>query len=102
MGRPLRRYHSSGSNVDVKAINHAVPYHPIIFVVCEDLQDLLRNFLFSGINELASKTFLDYFPEYSCEGGAINEKRSILGKSFESRPWNSSGEFVGNTSEANI
>ncbi|TXG73360.1 hypothetical protein EZV62_001939 [Acer yangbiense] len=65
-------------------------------------KDLLRNFLFSGIDELGSKKFLDYFPEYCCEDGAINEKRSIVGKSFESRPWNSSGEFVGNNSEANI
>lgn len=70
-------------------------YHPII------LQDLLRNFLFSGINDLGSKTFLDYFPEYICQGGTINEKRSILGKSFERRPWSSSGEFIGNDSEAN-
>ncbi|KAK2641051.1 hypothetical protein Ddye_022814 [Dipteronia dyeriana] len=65
-------------------------------------KDLLRNFLFSGIDELGSKKFLDYFPEYCCKDGAINEKRSIVGKSFESRPWNSSGEFVGDNSEANI
>ncbi|KAK9273959.1 hypothetical protein L1049_018771 [Liquidambar formosana] len=60
-------------------------------------KDLLRRFLFDGINELGSKTFLDYFPEYQCEDGTINEKRSIIGKSFENRPWDARGEFVGNT-----
>ncbi|KAK8545060.1 hypothetical protein V6N12_025913 [Hibiscus sabdariffa] len=55
-------------------------------------KDLLRNFLFSGIDELGSKTFLDYFPEYGSEGGTISEKRSIIGKGFESRPWDKNGE----------
>ncbi|OMP07563.1 Ferredoxin-dependent bilin reductase [Corchorus olitorius] len=59
-------------------------------------KDLLRNFLFSGVDELGSKTFLDYFPEYQSEDGRINEKRSVIGKSFETRPWNAKGEFVGN------
>ncbi|KAG8471575.1 hypothetical protein CXB51_036917 [Gossypium anomalum] len=59
-------------------------------------KDLLRNFLFSGIDELGSKTFLDYFPEYSIEDGTINKKRSIVGKGFESRPWDKNGEFIGN------
>ncbi|XP_022756201.1 phytochromobilin:ferredoxin oxidoreductase, chloroplastic isoform X1 [Durio zibethinus] len=59
-------------------------------------KDLLRNFLFSGTDELGSKTFLDYFPQYRSEDGTINEKRSIVGKSFESRPWDTKGEFVGN------
>jgi phytochromobilin:ferredoxin oxidoreductase len=55
---------------------------------------LLRSFLFNGIDELGSRTFLDYFPEYRCEDGAINEKRSIVGKSFENRPWDTRGEFI--------
>ncbi|OMO51279.1 Ferredoxin-dependent bilin reductase [Corchorus capsularis] len=59
-------------------------------------KDMLRNFLFSGVDELGSKTFLDYFPEYRSDDGRINEKRSIIGKSFETRPWNAKGEFVGN------
>ncbi|KAG4113397.1 hypothetical protein ERO13_D13G221350v2 [Gossypium hirsutum] len=59
-------------------------------------KDLLRNFLFSGIDELGSKTFLDYFPEYGIEDGTINEKRSIIGKGFENRPWDKNGEFIGN------
>ncbi|XWS73619.1 hypothetical protein CRYUN_Cryun02cG0144000 [Craigia yunnanensis] len=59
-------------------------------------KDLLRNFLFSGIDELGSKTFLDYFPEYGSEDGTINQKRSIIGKSFENRPWDTKGEFVDN------
>ncbi|XP_059625029.1 phytochromobilin:ferredoxin oxidoreductase, chloroplastic [Cornus florida] len=58
-------------------------------------KDLLRNFLFDGIDKLGSKTFLDYFPEYQCEDGTIVVKRSVIGKSFENRPWDSSGEFIG-------
>lgn len=56
----------------------------------------MRSFLFNGVDELGTKTFLDYFPEYCCENGTINDKRSIIGKSFESRPWDTSGEFIGN------
>ncbi|GAB4856001.1 Phytochromobilin ferredoxin oxidoreductase [Ancistrocladus abbreviatus] len=58
-------------------------------------KDLLRNFLFKGVDELGRKTFLDYFPEYRLDDGTINEKRSIIGKSFEKRPWNNQGEFMG-------
>ncbi|KAJ7964123.1 phytochromobilin:ferredoxin oxidoreductase, chloroplastic [Quillaja saponaria] len=58
-------------------------------------KDLVRNFLFNGIDELGTRKFLDYFPEYGYEDGTINEKRSIIGKSFESRPWNAKGEFIG-------
>lgn len=66
-------------------------------LVGEDLaKDLIRNFLFNGLDELGSRTFLDYFPEYRCDDGSVNNKRSMLGKSFESRPWNERGEFVGN------
>lgn len=60
-------------------------------------KDVVSNFLFNGINELGSKTFLDYFPEYECDDGTVNEKRSIIGKSFEERPWDSRGQFIGNT-----
>lgn len=56
---------------------------------------MVRNFLFDGVDTQGSKSFLDYFPEYRCEDGTINEKRSMMGKSFESRPWNSEGEFIG-------
>ncbi|KAI5671083.1 hypothetical protein M9H77_11447 [Catharanthus roseus] len=59
-------------------------------------EEIVRNFLFKGVNELGSKTFLDYFPEYRTENGGISEKRSMIGKSFESRPWNAEGEFIGN------
>ncbi|XP_061958423.1 phytochromobilin:ferredoxin oxidoreductase, chloroplastic-like isoform X1 [Populus nigra] len=58
-------------------------------------KDLVRNFLFNGLDELGSKGFLDYFPEYRREDGSINEKRSIIGKSFENRPWDARGEFIG-------
>ncbi|XP_024022059.1 phytochromobilin:ferredoxin oxidoreductase, chloroplastic isoform X2 [Morus notabilis] len=59
-------------------------------------KNLLRNFLFHGINELGSKGFLDYFPEYRSEDGTVIERRSIIGKSFENRPWDARGEFIGN------
>ena len=80
----------------------------------------MRNFLFNGIDELGSKSFLDYFPEYRCEDGtvnerrsmvsksfldyfpeyrcedgAVNERRSMVSKSFETRPWDTNGEFIG-------
>ncbi|GAB2277058.1 Phytochromobilin:ferredoxin oxidoreductase, chloroplastic [Dionaea muscipula] len=57
-------------------------------------KDLLRDFLFNGVDVLGSKTFLDYFPEYKLVDGRVNEKRSIIGKSFEKRPWSSSGELI--------
>ncbi|KAL8483571.1 hypothetical protein ACS0TY_026309 [Phlomoides rotata] len=59
-------------------------------------KELVRSFLFNGVDELGSKTFIDYFPEYECDDGTINQKRSMIGKSFESRPWNTRGEFIGN------
>lgn len=58
-------------------------------------RDVMRSFLFSGVDELASKTFLDYFPDYRLDDGTINEKRSIIGRSFETRPWDDRGEFIG-------
>ncbi|XP_010519779.1 PREDICTED: phytochromobilin:ferredoxin oxidoreductase, chloroplastic isoform X2 [Tarenaya hassleriana] len=58
-------------------------------------KDLLRNFLFNGVDELSTKTFLDYFPEYRTEEGSVNYQRSMVGKSFETRPWDARGEFIG-------
>ncbi|KAM5584696.1 phytochromobilin:ferredoxin oxidoreductase, chloroplastic [Rosa sericea] len=63
-------------------------------------KDLLVNFLFNGIDKLGSKSFLEYFPEYCCEDGTINQKRSIIGKSYESRPWDRKGEFVSSNFES--
>ncbi|CAI9277545.1 unnamed protein product [Lactuca saligna] len=60
-------------------------------------KDVVKKFLFSGVNDLGNKTFLDYFPEYESENGSIIEKRSIIGKSFEKRPWNTQGVFIGDT-----
>lgn len=74
------------------------PGHPLLkrLVGEAKARDLLRSFLFNGVDELGSKTFLDYFPEYKLEDGTINEKRSIMGKSFENRPWDSRGEIIAN------
>lgn len=60
-------------------------------------KDLMRNFLFHGVNDLGSDTFLDYFPEYKSEDGTVNLKRSIIGKSHENRPWDAKGDFIGNS-----
>ncbi|TKY57467.1 Phytochromobilin:ferredoxin oxidoreductase [Spatholobus suberectus] len=46
-------------------------------------KDLLRRFLFNGVDELGSKTFNDYFPHYCTEEGTPNKKGNIVGKSFE-------------------
>ncbi|XP_027939378.1 phytochromobilin:ferredoxin oxidoreductase, chloroplastic isoform X3 [Vigna unguiculata] len=58
-------------------------------------KDLLKNFLFNGVDELGSKTFYDYFPHYCTQEGTLNKKGNIIGKSFENRPWDSRGEFIG-------
>ncbi|AET00890.1 putative phytochromobilin:ferredoxin oxidoreductase [Medicago truncatula] len=58
-------------------------------------KDLLRSFLFNGVDELGSKTFNDYFPHYHGEEGTLNKKGGIAGKSFENRPWDASGKFLG-------
>ncbi|PIN01987.1 Phytochromobilin:ferredoxin oxidoreductase [Handroanthus impetiginosus] len=60
-------------------------------------KEIIRSFLFNGVDDLGTKTFIDYFPEYRCDDGTINQKRSMIGKSFESRPWDTRGEFIGNT-----
>lgn len=58
-------------------------------------KDLLINFLFNGVNELGSKKFSDYFPHHSFEEGTLNKKGGVVLKSFENRPWNARGEFLG-------
>ncbi|KAJ6812099.1 phytochromobilin:ferredoxin oxidoreductase, chloroplastic isoform X2 [Iris pallida] len=74
------------------------PGHPILKrVIGEDLaRDVVRDFLFEGVDTLGDESFLDYFPEYRCEDGTINKKRSMMGKSYEVRPWDANGEFIGN------
>ncbi|MQL91014.1 hypothetical protein Taro_023610 [Colocasia esculenta] len=59
-------------------------------------KDLVDNFLFNGVSFLGTKTFLDYFPEYGRQDGTISQKRSIVGKSFETRPWDEKGNFICN------
>lgn len=74
------------------------PGHPILKkLVGENLaKELLRDFLFHGVGSLGTKTFLDYFPEYKYADGTVNQKRSMMGKSYEARPWDMNGEFIGN------
>ncbi|OAY82035.1 Phytochromobilin:ferredoxin oxidoreductase, chloroplastic [Ananas comosus] len=73
------------------------PGYPLLKkLVGESLaKDLVRNFLFEGVDTLGTNTFLDYFPEYRCEDGGVNQKRSMIGKSYETRPWDAKGEFTG-------
>uniref|UniRef100_A0A0E0JTL7 EF-hand domain-containing protein n=1 Tax=Oryza punctata TaxID=4537 RepID=A0A0E0JTL7_ORYPU len=58
-------------------------------------EDLVMEFLFEGVNTLGTKSFLDYFPDYARDDGSVNKKRSMIGKSFETRPWDANGEFIG-------
>ncbi|XP_073271158.1 phytochromobilin:ferredoxin oxidoreductase, chloroplastic [Primulina huaijiensis] len=60
-------------------------------------KEIIRSFLFNGVDDMGNKRFLDYFPEYKCDDGTVNQKRSMIGKSFESRPWDARGEFINNT-----
>ncbi|CAA0833213.1 Phytochromobilin\\x3aferredoxin oxidoreductase-chloroplastic [Striga hermonthica] len=60
-------------------------------------KEIIQNFLFNGVDELGSKTFTDYFPEYKCDDGTVNKRRSMIGKSFDIRPWDTKGEFIGNS-----
>ncbi|GAA0186196.1 oxidoreductase [Lithospermum erythrorhizon] len=58
-------------------------------------KEVISGFLFNGVLDLGSATFNEYFPEYKCEDGSISVKRSMIGKSYEKRPWNANGEFIG-------
>ncbi|KAJ9537322.1 hypothetical protein OSB04_030055, partial [Centaurea solstitialis] len=54
-------------------------YHLLKRLLGETLaKDVVKRFLFNGVEELGNKSFLDYFPEYAREDGSINEKRSII------------------------
>jgi hypothetical protein len=58
------------------------------------LQRYICEFLFNGVNTLGEKEFLDYFPEYRGADGGIIKQRSVVGKSYEVRPWNKDGIFA--------
>jgi phytochromobilin:ferredoxin oxidoreductase len=57
------------------------------------LQRYISEFMFNGVNTLGTKGFLDYFPEYNMSDGSISKQRSVLGRSYAQRPWDSSGHF---------
>ncbi|CAM0885198.1 unnamed protein product [Alopecurus aequalis] len=73
------------------------PGYPLLKKLIGESQakDLVAEFLFEGVNSLGSKSFLDYFPEYARDDGTLNRKRSMIGKSFETRPWDFTGQFIG-------
>jgi phytochromobilin:ferredoxin oxidoreductase len=58
------------------------------------VQAYIHGFLFDGIYELGTKTFLDYFPEYRGPDGMVIKKRSVVGKKCVTRPWDREGNFV--------
>jgi phytochromobilin:ferredoxin oxidoreductase len=70
-----------------------------VFLLPSHLQDLVREFLFEGVSSLGSKSFLDYFPDYARDDGTVNRKRSMMGKSFETRPWDANGNFIADAEE---
>lgn len=72
------------------------PGHPLMKrLIGESLaKDMVRQFLFEGVDTLGNKSFLDYFPEYTCEDGSVNRKRSMIGKSYKLRPWDANGDFI--------
>jgi phytochromobilin:ferredoxin oxidoreductase len=63
------------------------------------IQELVREFLFEGVDSLGTKSFLEYFPQYAQEDGTVNKKRSMVGKSFETRPWDTHGELIGDAGD---
>ncbi|KAK8963136.1 hypothetical protein KSP40_PGU017407 [Platanthera guangdongensis] len=73
------------------------PGHPLLKrLMGENLaREMVRRFLFEGVDSLGTKSFLDYFPEYLCEDGSVNRKRSIAGKGYRTRPWDAEGNFIG-------
>jgi phytochromobilin:ferredoxin oxidoreductase len=97
-GYPLLKKLIGESKAKVfSSADHCIYTH-ILHVICRvaygfDIQDLVSEFLFQGVNSLGSKSFLDYFPEYARDDGTVNKKRSMIGKSFETRPWDATGQF---------
>ncbi|KAK1294390.1 hypothetical protein QJS10_CPA16g01082 [Acorus calamus] len=73
------------------------PGYPVLKKLFGDnlAKEITRSFLFDGVASLGDKSFLDYFPGYECEDGTINNKRTVVGKSFQTRPWNTTGDFIG-------
>ncbi|KAL2641392.1 hypothetical protein R1flu_008979 [Riccia fluitans] len=53
----------------------------------------IEEYLFQGLKTLGTKTFLDYFPEYRAEDNTVRQQRSMVGKSFFTRPWDEHGNF---------
>ncbi|OAE31664.1 hypothetical protein AXG93_3384s1380 [Marchantia polymorpha subsp. ruderalis] len=53
----------------------------------------IEDYLFHGLKTLGTKSFLDYFPEYRTEDDTVSKQRSMVGKSFSTRPWDEHGNF---------
>jgi phytochromobilin:ferredoxin oxidoreductase len=54
----------------------------------------MEHFLFAGLDNLGSKTFLDYFPQFRDANGSVCKQRSKVGKSYPVRPWDKDGNFI--------
>eukprot|EP00850_Spirogloea_muscicola_P015462 SM000118S25605 [mRNA] locus=s118:329511:332159:+ [translate_table: standard] len=64
----------------------------------ERCEGYIHNFLFDGLHSMGTKTFLDYFPEYQEADGSITRRRSVAGKRYSTRPWDSHGRLLLQTS----
>lgn len=60
----------------------------------ERCERFIHEFLFDGLATLGTKTFVDYFPQYRQSDGSMCRKRSILGRSYATRPWDENGRLV--------
>ena len=60
----------------------------------ERCEEFIEGFLFAGSEDLGTKDFLDYFPQYRLPDGSICRKRSMAGKSYSSRPWDFDGNLI--------
>ncbi|KAL3677947.1 hypothetical protein R1sor_020903 [Riccia sorocarpa] len=56
-------------------------------------ETFIEEYLFQGLKTLGAKSFLDYFPQYRTENNNISRHRSMVGKSFSTRPWDEHGNF---------
>ncbi|KAH9539902.1 hypothetical protein CY35_15G080800 [Sphagnum magellanicum] len=54
----------------------------------------MEHFLFAGLDNLGSKTFLDYFPQFQDANGSVCKLRSKVAKSYPVRPWDKDGNFI--------
>ncbi|KAJ7555447.1 hypothetical protein O6H91_05G038300 [Diphasiastrum complanatum] len=72
------------------------PGRPVLTKLIGDVacEKYIKEFLFSGLESLGTKKFLDYFPEYKGDDGSLSTVRSVAGRSYAKRPWGEDGKFI--------